>query len=414
MPQPAIQVKNISKRYFLGGKNDGTLRGSISNWVNTIRNARPENEFWALKDISFEIEKGDVFGIIGRNGAGKSTLLKILSKITYPSTGSITYRGKIASLLEVGTGFHPELTGRENIFLNGTLLGMTRKEVATRLDEIIDFSGIETFIDTAVKHYSSGMYVRLAFSVAAHLEPDIMIVDEVLAVGDSEFQKKCLGKMDDVSKNYGRTVLFVSHNMSAINTLCNNGLLLEDGKLSHIGDIATVTKYYLYGEDDDRRNFLSFSEKDGAGDDNVLILDVKAVNALGRLSDYYKIDEELVLEINYRVRSNTCNPIPAFHIFTGNGEKILASIDTDKTTKRGVGEYRSVCRVPANFFNEGTYIIGVSVATLSPLISHYKQEHLLTVRIVDVPDAITRNLYSGRFQGVIRPLFSWTTEKTTT
>jgi lipopolysaccharide transport system ATP-binding protein len=237
----AIRVENLSKRYEIGKEKDGSLRGTLSS-LTKGRKGNVE-EFWALRDINLEIERGDVVGIIGKNGAGKSTLLKILSQITRPTTGRIEINGRVASLLEVGTGFHPELTGRENIYLNGTILGMTRKEVKAKFEEIVDFSGVGKFIDTPVKHYSSGMYVRLAFSVAAHLEPEILIIDEVLAVGDADFQKKCLGKMQDVAE-HGRTVLFVSHNLGSISLLCQKGLLLSQGKLVHQGEIGEVIKQY--------------------------------------------------------------------------------------------------------------------------------------------------------------------------
>ncbi len=237
----AISISNLSKRYMIGLKKDSSLRGTLSTVFKT-GNASDE-EFWALKDINLEIKKGDVLGIVGKNGAGKSTLLKILSQITKPTTGRIEINGRVASLLEVGTGFHPELTGRENIYLNGTILGMTRKEVASKFDEIVAFSGVEKFIDTPVKRYSSGMYVRLAFAVAAHLEPEILIIDEVLAVGDAEFQKKCLGKMKDVAED-GRTVIFVSHDIGAVKNLCTKGVLLENGRLKYSGDILSVITEY--------------------------------------------------------------------------------------------------------------------------------------------------------------------------
>jgi lipopolysaccharide transport system ATP-binding protein len=237
----AVKVSNLSKKYSIGKQKDGSLRGSLGNLFSS--KSPSFQDFWALKDVSFDIQKGDVVGIIGKNGAGKSTLLKILSQITKPSKGRIETNGRIASLLEVGTGFHPELTGRENIYLNGTILGMTRKEVKAKFDEIVEFSGVEKFIDTPVKHYSSGMYVRLAFAVAAHLEPEILIIDEVLAVGDAEFQKKCLGKMQDVA-NHGRTVLFVSHNMASVKALCNKGILLVAGQKVFEGTaIETIEKY---------------------------------------------------------------------------------------------------------------------------------------------------------------------------
>jgi lipopolysaccharide transport system ATP-binding protein len=261
MSDIVIRVENLGKSYIIGHQRQerySALRDVLSNSVRNIAAKTSQlfkggqlivgnelEEFWALKDLNFEIKQGDRVGIIGRNGAGKSTLLKVLSRITEPTTGRVTIRGRVASLLEVGTGFHPELTGRENIFLNGAILGMSRVEIKKKFDEIVDFSGVEKFLDTPVKRFSSGMYVRLAFAVAAHLEPEILVVDEVLAVGDAEFQKKCLGKMEDVSVNQGRTVLFVSHNMSAILRLCNNGILMENGSQKLIGKINDVVNEYL-------------------------------------------------------------------------------------------------------------------------------------------------------------------------
>ena len=257
----AIKVENLSKAYQLGQIGTGTVSRDIERWwarargkedpflkigeVNDRTTKSESNVVWSLKDINFEIERGDAVGIIGRNGAGKSTLLKILSRVTAPTTGTVKAKGRIASLLEVGTGFHPELTGRENIYLNGAILGMRKKEITRKLDAIIDFSGVERYIDTPVKRYSSGMYVRLAFAVAAHLDSEILIVDEVLAVGDAEFQKKCLGKMGEVSKGEGRTILFVSHNMQAVNKLCDSCIVLRNGHLAAIGDVVDTINSYL-------------------------------------------------------------------------------------------------------------------------------------------------------------------------
>lgn len=261
MSNTAIKVENLSKQYRLGTINHGMLYKDIQSWWAKVRGKEDPNakliftdygdrldsagHFWALRDLSFEVKRGEVLGIIGKNGAGKSTLLKILSKVTAPTDGVVRIRGRIASLLEVGTGFHPELTGCENVYLNGAILGMSKKEITGKFDEIVDFAEIEEFIDTPVKRYSSGMYVRLAFAVAAHLEPEILIVDEVLAVGDTEFQKKCLGKMDDVAKNQGRTVLFVSHNMGAVNTLCTKALIIDKGALISYGDTKGIIDEYL-------------------------------------------------------------------------------------------------------------------------------------------------------------------------
>ena len=250
MSDIAVRVEGLGKCYQIGQNKSGDFRQSFGSWINNLRGRSngqlaESKEFWALTDINFEIKKGEAVGIIGRNGAGKSTLLKILSRITEPTKGRFEINGRVSSLLEVGTGFHPELSGRENIYLNGTILGMKRREIKAKFDEIIAFSGVEKFIDTPVKHYSSGMKVRLAFSVAAHLEPEILIIDEVLAVGDAEFQKKCLGKMDEVSRNEGRTVVFVSHNMGAMEALCTSSMLLSQGKLTSLGDTSTIIEKYL-------------------------------------------------------------------------------------------------------------------------------------------------------------------------
>lgn len=264
MSDIAIKVEGIGKKYLIGHQKSDSIQGSLKNsFSRLIGNRKQEiEEFWAIKDISFEIKKGEAVGIIGKNGAGKSTLLKILSRITHPTTGRFEITGRVSSLLEVGTGFHPELSGRENIFLNGTILGMTRAEIKSKFDEIVEFSGVEKFLDTPVKRYSSGMYVRLAFAVAAHLEPEILIIDEVLAVGDAEFQKKCLGKMDEVTKQ-GRTVLFVSHNMVAVSSLCPKAILLSNNQLSEMGPSETIIQKYLITGN--AKNVLNTNDRTGNG-----------------------------------------------------------------------------------------------------------------------------------------------------
>lgn len=292
----ALKAENISKQYRLGQVGTGTLSHDLNRFWHRMRgkedpylkigeandrSSKGESEYvWSLRDINFEIEQGDAVGIIGRNGAGKSTLLKLLSKVTKPTTGKIYTKGRIASLLEVGTGFHPEMTGRENVFLNGAILGMTRKEITRKFDEIVDFSGVERYIDTPVKRYSSGMYVRLAFAVAAHLESEILIVDEVLAVGDAEFQKKCLGKMGDVSKGEGRTVLFVSHNISAVKNLCNTGIYLKNGLLQHQGEIDETISFYLSDTTGNMTESL-INRSDKVGNKKIQVIDLKFINSDG-------------------------------------------------------------------------------------------------------------------------------------
>jgi lipopolysaccharide transport system ATP-binding protein len=304
-----IKVENLSKQYRLGQVGTGTISHDVNRWWHKIRGkedpylkigesndrtVKGESDYvWALKDINFEVKQGEVLGIIGRNGAGKSTLLKILSRTTAPTTGSVKIKGRVASLLEVGTGFHPELSGRDNIFLNGAILGMTRREIQSNFDEIVDFAGVERYIDTPVKRYSSGMYVRLAFAVAAHLEPEILIVDEVLAVGDADFQNKCLGKMKDVSEKQGRTVLFVSHDMSAISRLSNFALLLNNGTIKKRGSAKEVIKWYV-----EKRSKIE-SQYVGNMDPNkkILFSEIKLTNVLGNQSNSFNISDDIRVQL---------------------------------------------------------------------------------------------------------------------
>ncbi|MFN2282258.1 MAG: ABC transporter ATP-binding protein, partial [Anaerolineales bacterium] len=314
----AIKVSNLSKRYRIGFEKQArdTLAEVISDWITSpIRNYRqlrnltkfdgdpqdqadPEDIIWALRDVSFAVKPGEVIGVIGRNGAGKSTLLKILSRITYPTGGKVELNGRVSSLLEVGTGFHPELTGRENVYLNGTILGMTRVEIDRKFDEIVDFSGIAKFIDTPVKFYSSGMGVRLAFSVAAHLEPEILLIDEVLSVGDAAFQKKSLGKMEEVSQQ-GRTVLFVSHNMGAVRSLCSRALLLESGSLIKDDDVDSVINTYLSSKDVSTVGSLSWSEAEAPQDKELILFGIELVSESGEVKTTFQIDEAFDIRIRY-------------------------------------------------------------------------------------------------------------------
>lgn len=309
--KPVIRVENLSKQYQLGELGTGTVSHDLNRWWHKVRgkpdpylkigetNDRSQKGqsdlVWALKDINFEVQQGEVLGIIGKNGAGKSTLLKILSRITGPTTGRVQVKGRIASLLEVGTGFHPELTGRENIYLNGTILGMRKREVDRKLDEIVDFAGVARYLDTPVKRYSSGMMVRLGFAVAAHLEPEILIVDEVLAVGDAEFQKKALGKMKEVSSGEGRTVLFVSHNIQAISTLCDRALLVQNGKIIFQGETARVVNEYLFSKNKEGISLINRTDREGNG--NVIVSDVIFWNKKNEIIDSLQVGKYLKIEI---------------------------------------------------------------------------------------------------------------------
>ncbi|EMR03691.1 ABC transporter ATP-binding protein [Cesiribacter andamanensis] len=363
MSDIAIRVENLGKRYQIGQAKSGDLRSSFSGWINRLtgnRNgpleAQTEKEFWALRDINFEIRRGEAVGIIGRNGAGKSTLLKILSRITEPTTGRYEINGRVSSLLEVGTGFHPELSGRENIYLNGTILGMKRREVKAKFDEIVAFSGVEKFIDTPVKHYSSGMKVRLAFSVAAHLEPEILIIDEVLAVGDAEFQRKCLGKMDEVSREEGRTIVFVSHNMNAVQNICSKGVFLHNGLIEYKGTaLETITNYLKKDSNISYNNKFNYQlneycslNKFTFSDENVelfgnilfnIVLESKVINPISSVALlFYNQYQERIAIIDLR-------------------DSRLHKITTDGSLVNISGEIESVP------FVEGEYSIGLYIAS---------------------------------------------------
>lgn len=331
MGRVIIKVENVGKSYLLRHRQPEkytALRDVLVDKVKSVVSKKPNDhfvskeEFWALKDISFDVQQGDRIGIIGKNGAGKSTLLKILSRIVEPTKGRISMSGRVASLLEVGTGFHPELTGRENIFLNGSILGMSKKEISSKFDEIVDFAGVEKFLDTPVKRFSSGMYVRLAFAVAAHLEPEILIVDEVLAVGDAEFQKKCLGKMDQVSKSEGRTVLFVSHNMGAINALCNQAILLDRGNIKAIGKTENITGMYFGGGLADDGEFIVGKS---SSDEKVIIEKVTLKNGAGKAQNNFAFGEALQVEIELNASEKFDQPYVWVAIKNGRGPVTAAS-----------------------------------------------------------------------------------------
>jgi lipopolysaccharide transport system ATP-binding protein len=327
-----------------------------------------EDTIWALRNISFEVEKGQVLGIVGRNGAGKSTLLKLLSRITEPTEGSLTIWGRVGSLLEVGTGFHPELTGRENIFLNGAILGMKRSEIIRRFDEIVDFSEVEQFIDTPVKRYSSGMYLRLAFAVAAHLEPEILVVDEVLAVGDAEFQKKCLGKMGDVAQQ-GRTVLFVSHNMSAILRLTHETIILEKGKMVLRAPSAEAVDRYLSSSHTNVGERVWEADEVPASSAPFHPIALRVKNKDGKVVDSLRSIEPFTIEMEYSLDAAVPALRIGFYLNTTRGEAVFTSFDTDdaaryeKQTRRAAGHYFSRCTIPADMLNGGRYSLGVNASS---------------------------------------------------
>ena len=379
MTTTAIRVENISKAYRLGQISSGTLSNDIKAWwakkrgkPNPLLKIGQEEHgnqdgdtLWALKDVSFSIGEGAVLGIIGRNGAGKSTLLKILSRVTAPTDGYIKVRGRIASLLEVGTGFHPELTGRENIYLNGAILGMKRVEIDRKFDEILDFSEVEQFIDTPVKRYSSGMYVRLAFAVAAHLEPEILVVDEVLAVGDAEFQKKSIGKMGDVAQQ-GRTVLFVSHNMSSILRLTQEAIVLEKGRVVKRAPSSEAVDYYLSAGNARAGERIWEAEEVPADAAPFRPLGVRICDKSGKVVENVRSIEPFSIEVEYQLSAPLTGLRIGVYIGTARGEYVLTSFDTDdehRFEKHGVrpaGHYVSRCVIPPDLMNGGRYFLGVN------------------------------------------------------
>ncbi|MDR2528254.1 MAG: ABC transporter ATP-binding protein [Synergistaceae bacterium] len=431
MPDTVIQVENLGKKYRLTHKQPQTYIALRDVLVDRTRRlarrlfARPAGEqttprvvedFWALSDISFEVRRGERVGVVGRNGVGKSTLLKILSRITEPTIGRVRLKGRVSSLLEVGTGFHPELTGRENIFLNGAILGMSKAEIKKNFDAIVDFAGVERFLDTPVKRYSSGMYVRLAFAVAAHLETEILLVDEVLAVGDADFQKKCLGKMDEVSHKEGRTILFVSHSMPMITSLCESGLWLEGGKLRDKGPISSlVVKYSNHGKIGTCA--LQFAPGE-YGDDEAELVSVSVENAQGVSSEKFEITEPIFIKMRYRVKKDGVPVNAASHIHNASGVHVLTTFDTagdfDGSKKSEKGEYISSCRVPPNFLNDGYYSISPALSTLSPLNCHFTAFHVLNFLVVDSMESTpTRGIFRGPIAGLIRPVLEWNCQKVT-
>ena len=423
MNNKAISVEHLYKQYRLGMVTTGTISHDLNRWLHklkgkedpyqlvTTQNDRTQKSssdyVWALNDINFEVKQGEVLGIIGKNGAGKSTLLKILSKVTSPTKGNIKVNGRIASLLEVGTGFHPELSGRENIFLNGAILGMTKQEIKRKFDEIVDFSGVDKYIDTPVKRYSSGMYVRLAFAVAAHLESEILIVDEVLAVGDAEFQKKCLGKMKDVSSGEGRTVLFVSHNMTAVNTLCNRCIYLKNGGLFAEGTTDLIVDQYLNNEHQSK-TYVEWSDGKNPGDDVVKLKSARLIDENLNKIDFTSIHKSIGIEIIYQVLKEGYCPIPTVHMYTSTSECAFISADNIDSKLSRVGLHRAIMWIPNDLLNDGTYVVNISISTLQPITIHLHTKEALIFEVIE--DLSLRDGdYIQKIPGVLRPKFQWDT-----
>lgn len=378
MSEVAIRVENLFKRYQIGAKKSSSFRETLSNAFRRKTEVEAEaTEFWALKDVSFEIKRGEAVGIIGKNGAGKSTLLKVLSRITEPTKGRIEINGRVASLLEVGTGFHPELTGRENIFMNGTILGMTRREIRSKLDEIIDFSGVEKFIDTPVKRYSSGMYVRLAFAVAAHLEPEILIIDEVLAVGDASFQRKCLGKMEEVA-GQGRTVIFISHNLSQVQTLCTQGLLLNQGKLAFSGSInSTIAHYVLNGKVEDDIDVKSLPRV-GIKSNDFTLLRLKIVPQNGA---YIHEGCELTFSLNFATQAPLEELVLGFSITNSLDANLIECRSTSNIPVLNLtqpGYYQAEATLRLNL-HAGLYNISLGARCLNGFLEYIPSVTMLEV-----------------------------------
>lgn len=418
-----ISVENLHKKYTLkhnAKKRNDSLRDEITNTakqvINRFRNSeiysqkQTEEEFWALNGINFEIQQGERLGIIGRNGAGKSTLLKVISRIMEPTKGRVTLRGRVSSLLEVGTGFHPELSGRENIYLNGAILGMSKTEISSKFDEIVAFAEVEKFLDTPVKHYSSGMYVRLAFAVASSLEPEVLIIDEVLAVGDAQFQKKCLGKLDDVGKS-GRTVIFVSHSMPTVASLCSRVILLDSGKVVKDGSASEVIMHY-YTNGNSLPSNVDFS-KNQVGDNQVRLLNGKIKNSKGEVALEANIDEPISVEMTFEILRSASYPfVPNFYFYTAEGTCAFVAVSNDEKIIEK-GKYTTNCHIPKNLLNEGTYFVALSVSSFRSGVNvHFFERDALSFVVVDsLNDSSTRSDWAGVMPGVVRPKLTWETTK---
>ena len=420
--KPIISAENLAKQYQIGTRQEySTLRDvlveTLSAPIQRLRRRTNGQTFWALKDVNFEITQGEVVGIVGRNGAGKSTLLKVLSRITEPTLGCVKLYGRVGSLLEVGTGFHPELTGRENIFLNGAILGMARREIARKFDEIVSFAEIERFIDTPVKRYSSGMYTRLAFAVAAHLEPEILLVDEVLAVGDASFQKKCLGKMSEIAGK-GRTVLFVSHNMAAVSQLCTRAMLLSDGRITRAGPTQEVVADYFKAGSEGGGEKTWDDPARPPGNDRIRLRAVRTTCA-GVVTSEIDIDKEVTVEVDFwNYQPGTRNLCVSINLQNSTGLTVLSTANTPAANllqdeewfnrPHEAGLFRSTCTLPANFLNDGVYYITVYVLSLGPIAVEAEAPQVLCFNVIDT-GAMREAGVGSRWDGVVRIRLPWRT-----
>jgi lipopolysaccharide transport system ATP-binding protein len=434
----AIRAENLSKRYRIGLKENmhdsigGTILDFIKKPISNYRKYRSLYRFddsspdqdqdsdtdspdviWALKDVSFEAKKGEVIGIIGRNGAGKSTLLKILCKITDPTRGRAEIKGRISSLLEVGTGFHKELTGSENVYLNGTILGMTKREVDRKFDDIVEFSGIDKFIDTPVKRYSSGMKVRLAFSVAAHLEPEILLVDEVLAVGDADFQRKCLNKMEDVGQE-GRTVLFVSHNLSAVTRLCERAILLDEGRVIQDGPSHRVVRSYMTSGSGSSASREWDNPAKAPSGPVARLRAVRVRTKGGLITESVDIIDPIRIEMEYEVLKSGYILMPHYHFYNEEGTEVFGVHDTDHNwldRPRPAGRYKSTTWIPGNLLAEGALFVNAGLSTLEPHVKQFYERSAVAFQVIETPGRNTaRAGWPGHMTGAVRPLLKWETE----
>lgn len=417
---PVIRAEGLGKRYRIGASPDQrstyvSLREEVTRSLRSLgqrKDRTATRTFWALRDVTFDVTAGERVGIIGRNGAGKSTLLKLLARITKPTEGRGEVRGRVGSLLEVGTGFHPELTGRDNIALSGAILGMSRSEIQEKIDEIVAFAGVEGFLDTPVKRYSSGMYLRLAFAVAAHLEPEILLVDEVLAVGDAEFQKKCLGRMEEIGES-GRTVLFVSHSVSSVLRLCDRVILLDSGRVIADGPAPAVVKTYLDSGLGSAAEREWTTLEDAPGDDIVRLKSVR-VRSDGKIAEEIDIRRSVDIEVEYWHLAHTANlrPVVNLHLFNEYGVLLFITADSAdlewRRRARSPGLVRAVCRIPGNFLAEGRLLVLTAISSLNPTQVHVEVPDAVSFQVVDrtTGDGV-RGEWVSEYPGVVRPLLDW-------